>query len=292
VRLRHDSISEDRSEIISSSHSLENLTSGCPDLTPQVIQEIADAFREIFSNEWPEFAACFSCDARLPQRVKFSASEILRPAATYIPLSQLENVKALPPCPHCGRQMEFFIDSATTVQKLALKFSRNAFITLIRSDRTREISGFTFASLCSLKQAFEQEEWKHPYAYAAQQDPRYERSFTDFLEILAPELERISGQPVDSNTEVFLSNCVAIKPCLRSRGFLAQMLTSFYLMIPEELHNVPVLGQAEKGSKFYQLLQKAGLKKIEGFLPRGQAFMCGHHGSFSRQIVARIARRQ
>jgi len=84
------------------------------------------------------------------------------------------------------------------------------------------------------------------------------------------------GQSVSPSTDILLWNCVAIRPDLRSRGYLSRMLDSFCRLIPESLYDLPVLGQSEKGSKFYHILQASGWKEIEGFLPTGQVFMCGH----------------
>lgn len=266
--------------------AIESLKSGSPGLTPVFIREIASAFREIFSNDWPEFAACFSCEALLPQRVKFSASEILRSEKSYVSSAELEGVTTLPFCPHCDRPMQFFIDLEVTVKKFSTKFYRDACITVIRSGGERVISGFTFASRCSLREAFEQEEWRHPYAYAAQQDPCYARSFSDFLQIVAPELQEILMRPVGPETPVLLWNCVAIRPDLRSRGYLSRMLDSFCSTLPEAQHELPILGQCEKRSRFCQLLRASGWRAIEGFLPAEQVLMCGPPGSFVLKLGA------
>jgi hypothetical protein len=233
----------------------ESLTSA--ELNEQVTREIADAFREIFCNN-AEYMVCQGCDNLIGASQAFDL-----PPDTNVPLSLLDSNLANACCDKCNSPMELLYDPERTYEMFKEKFSHDAFVTLLRSPRTRQIVGFTFAYERPMREVFEHE-WKSRYMYTKETNPVAYNDYEEILQTAGPVLTKEVGYTIDDETPIFCWNCVAISPTLRGSGAIKTMMSDFALSLPSEVVATrAVLGETRRGSKFHGILTSANMRTIE-----------------------------
>lgn len=248
----------------------------------EVVSEVADFFREIFSNDWKNYAACVDCEVGQPGGMRVSAREVYANKDKSIPLEVIDFAKILPDCPCCKGKMIRFIDAEKTLAKFRNKFKENAVLTVLR-DESDKVSGMIFGNVCTLKEAFESEEWKHPHAYAAMQDPRLFRDFNKFYSELRHQIEisGYSGPTIETDFPIFLSNCAAIDPVARGKGYLPQLMREHINAIPKSYtDNLGIIGEVERNSKFHLILKKVGLIDAGDLLGQNHLILFGSLSDF------------
>lgn len=244
-----------------------------------VIREVTAFFRETFSNDWPTYAVCQDCDSTRPGGMRLSAPDVYDTGGRRVPIEVLDHLPIIPDCPCCGEQMEMFMDAQRTFEKLDAKLNRDGFLALLRDPNTNEILGLTFGHICTLKEAFDMEEWGHPYSYSAAPDPKHYQDFDPFCARIRERLAEVgySGPSVEGpDTDVFLSNCAITHPKIRGLGFLPFFLQGFVNSIPDEIKDrYATLGEVENGSKFHHVMLDAGQIGVGGVLAEGYSIVIG-----------------
>lgn len=217
---------------------------------------IANSFREIFCNT-SEYAVCQHCDKLVGAAQVYGLAE-----DTYLPVELLDMSRQLPDCSSCERPMELLYDPLATFKNLKRKFSRDAYVTLLRTHKG-DIGGFTFGYMRSFKEVYDLE-WRSKYIYTKQPHPNSLTDYDTVIDRVTPLLSEEIGAPVDGNTDIFCWNCVAIGPKLRGSGAARTMLREFILQLPPGLvEKKAVLGETKRGSKFYSILRSSGLYPME-----------------------------
>lgn len=233
----------------------ESLTSA--ELNEKVTREIADAFREIFCNN-AEYMVCQDCDNLVGASQAFNL-----PPDTNVPLSLLDSKLADVCCDKCNGPMEVLYDPEKTYEMFKEKFSHDAFVTLLRAPRTKQIVGFTFAYERPMREVFEHE-WKSRYMYTKNINPVAYNDYEDVLKTAGPVLSKEVGYTIDDESPIFCWNCVAISPTLRGSGAIKTMMSDFASSLPPEVVTTrAVLGETRRGSKFHGILTSANMRTIE-----------------------------
>lgn len=249
-----------------SSYTLESL--GPNEIEQRHIYQVADYFRYIFNNDWPEYLICRNCDSSFPDGKRFSASEVLQvdSPVDLLTMDIFPITHDLPNCPCCDNQMELFHDPQRTFELMEKRLSRQGYLSFIKNDLTGQMEGFCYGYLCSLREQFESE-WENDFQYMSQRYQANDRSFdrlVDALSLAFPE------EFFDESTPMFCWNSIAISKHLRDQGQLAPLVDSFIRKVPREMHDLYDIGEVLIDSKWHQILKKAGSVDVPGFLGSGE----------------------
>lgn len=272
--MSYNPLSEKREQVVDG-YKIRSLTS--IEITPEITKKVADFYRYTFNNNghygyFPKSQTFVS-----PQEI-FSTDE-----HGFVSLAQMDSLKGLPSLNGENNEMIIFHDPDTTTSRIEEKLKKNANLTIIEDEQTGEMIGFTFGYGCSLKEGFEKE-WKHTDYYCAQQDSSKERDFDKFMKVITPlmeqELEKAGKYPekITENTQIFISNCVAISPKAQGKKLLPKMMQQYQESIPERMRDRIVIGEAEDGGRFQKILEDAGNVSSErGYLSDHWVFIVGYH---------------
>ncbi len=257
-------------------------------LDESAIREISDFFRLTFSNDWLNYVTCPPCDSTKPEGMRFSAKDVYANSGQDIPIEVIDFSPMIPDCPCCKEPMVLVMDPDKTHEKLRQKFLDKAIVTLLRDQDTAEILGISFGNVRTLREAFHSEEWGHPYAYTATQDPQYERDFNQFYQSIKERIDTsksYQGPDITPDGQVFLYNCSITSPKIRRTGYLPIMLQNFMDSIPDDIKdNLAVIGEAEQGSRFQNIVKRAGLIEVPGSLSEHYTIMLGSLRTFADLI--------
>ena len=234
------------------------------ELTKENMKEIADFFRYIFTNAWPQYVVCPPCDSTLPKGMKLSARQVYETGREYIPLEVMDKDPKIPDCPHCGEQMKIFHDPETTHKKIIEKLDKDGYVSLLRDKNTGKIAGFAFGYGCTLREEFENE-WGNRYNYMAkkEQSPEYDRPFENFLQHLREMLPDANFEP---KSEVFAWNCVATAPEARGQKNMAELMQNLFKVLPPKKFDLYIVGEVLKGSKAHGIFKTVGGRDVLGVL--------------------------
>ncbi|MCC7197717.1 hypothetical protein IT413_06025 [Candidatus Peregrinibacteria bacterium] len=248
--------------------SIELYTSN--EISPDLVREVSDTFRYTFNNSFPEYVLCRDCQEQTSAIDLYGVTD-----GSYLPLAQLDNPNEMPACGGCHQPMEFFHDPVKTQTKLASRLGAGANLALLRNEEGNSIDGFSFGYKRTLKDVF-LSEWKFLYSYCAQEDPRYVRDYDLFLEKTMPLLSASCGRNIGPDDDVYCWNCVAIGKKMQGKKLLPKLLGCFSDDISHEMvETLPVIGETIDGSRFYQILSRAGLTRVDDVLGNGLVLMAG-----------------
>jgi hypothetical protein len=243
----------------------QSLTSA--ELTPEMVTEISKVFRFAFNNAFPEFMMCQECGMQKPATEIFGFQK-----DDYVPLEVMDSLKETPNCPCCQNPMELFHDPQKTRQKLADKFERDAYLSLIRDETDQSIKGFTFGYESTLPKIFENE-WKYRYVYSASPRESTRRDYNKYLEAaqstMSQALSGETGHPAEitEDSRVFCWNCALVSPDLQKTGVIAPLIQTFFQHLPpDKVQSMGVIGETLKNSKPDRLLRLLGFSAIEDVL--------------------------
>lgn len=240
------------------------------EISPDLMREVSDTFRYTFNNSFPEYVLCRDCQTQM------SAIDLYKvPDGSYVPLSQLDAPGVMPECGGCNKPMELFHDPVKTQMKLTSRLATGANLALLRNESSHDIDGFSFGYKRSLKEVFNSE-WKFLYSYCAEEDRRYMRDYDLFLEKTLPLLSNNCGREIRPDDDVYCWNCVAIGKNTQGKKLLPKLLGCFSNDISGEMvETLPVIGETMDGSRFYKILSRAGLTRIDDVLGNGLVLMAG-----------------
>lgn len=259
IRTKIENTSRQPETFSKSSFKPEVLTSA--ELTKERIKEISDYFRFIFNNDWPQFVACPPCDSKSSNGMRFSAMDIFK-TESHLSLEKMDCTETLPNCPHCGNEMRIFHDPDKTFLNLKHKLEKDGYVSLLRSDESHQIAGFTFGYGCTLQEEFHNE-WRNRYHYMAQENPEYDRDFDVFIRRLQEEFPDANFTP---ESEVFCWNCVATSPEARSTRYSVKLMQAFFDSLPPEKRDLYVIGETLSGSNSHRIFKTLGGKDVSGIL--------------------------
>ena len=250
-----------------------------PELTEAKIKEIADFFRLIFNNDWPEFVVCPPCDSKLPDGMKMSASEVYGTKGETVPLEIMDTNPIIPDCPCCGEKMKIFHDPEKTYKNLSKKLGKDGYASLLRSKDDR-IAGFAFGYGCTLEEEF-WHEWGNKYHYMAEEDPRYNRDFGNFLQRLNEEFPDAN---FTSDSEIFCWNCVAASQEARGAKNSILLIQALFDSLPDEKQDLYIIGETLKGSNAHKIFRKLSGRDVEGVLEGDGTIIAGNVGRVTEGI--------
>ncbi len=260
-------------EVKKYTHTVKTLTSGSPELTPGIVQEISEFFRYTFNNAFPEYLICTSCD------IQCSAPTVFGTGKEYVDLKTMDDMADCFYCPGCYEKMELFHDSGMVQQKIQKNLSENACVSLLKNDKNDLLAGMTFAYFDTFEQVF-QREWSNEKIYMQNQDIRFNRDMNWFLEKINKTLREQQKEEIHKNTEVCCWNCASIHP--KSQG-LNNMLQLFqglfdvmYQQQKEDLKNKFVVLETRMNSTGHKIMKIAGAIDVKNvFGDKEQVFMVG-----------------
>lgn len=267
------------------------ITTNIEHIPEEQIQKVIELFRFTFSNDWPQYAVCPPCDSSQPHGMRFKASEVYQTHNQPVPVFAQEQKPLIPDCPCCQQPMVLYMDPQKTSEKIRKKLEKDAILTTIENEQNGELLGFTFGRKWTLREAFEAEEWQHPYAYTENPNPKYARSFEDFQTAVTPAIRQtmteagIQTSTINGDTEIFLHNCTVTHPLIRGKKIMPQMMHEFQSAVPESMRNIPVIGETDKNSRFERILQSNGSLSVGGFLHPSLVLMVAHHGTSIRNFA-------
>ena len=241
---------------------LEVLTAA--DLNDAHFEEIADFFRLIFNNFWPEYVVCVPCDAKLEGGMRRSALEVFGESEAPVSLDVMDDVDALPRCPTCGAEMQVFHDRDTVLKSTRRKLEQHGQVALLRDEVSGAVAGFTFGYGCTLWELF-YNEWRNPYHYMADPPSEQDRSF----EVLARRLnETFPEDHFERDTRVFGWNCIATMPMARLNGLKnTGLLLGGLFQSPAVLAGGEyVIGEVQVGSTSHALFGMLGGIDVPGVI--------------------------
>lgn len=264
--LRETAVKQSLQEtLLIGNHRIDFLRS--EDMTPEMIDSVADYFRYIFITDFPEYALCQPCDVRMGAREALKLSD-----GVHLSLEEADSIACMPSCKSCGNEMELFHDPGKTRAKIHEKLDKNAYVTLIRPEGSNVIEGFNFSYEATLREAF-QKEWQYRFAYAKKQDPRFTRDEERFLKTAVESVkESMKGEDgilpeITPDSKAMCWNCTVIGPNARNAGLLPPMLAHFFGSLPQDkVKSMVAMGETIAGTKYNKILSAAGCRSNEGVL--------------------------
>jgi hypothetical protein len=202
--------------------------------------------------------------------MKRSAKEVFDTGDTPVSVEQMDAKSQMPDCPHCRAPMEVFHDPKKTFERLSERLTNEGYVSLLRSLETDQIEGFAYAYGATLKEQFDSE-WSNQYNYMAEQRPDHSRPFEHFLNCLN---QAIPDESFDENTAVISWNCVALSSKARGSKVVKKLIGNLFEAVPIEKHNRYDIGEVIEGSKWHQMLKRAGTIDVPGFL-EGEEIITG-----------------
>lgn len=243
---------------------------GPEELSTELLEEIADDFRYMFNNAWPDYAVCIDCDQNNSQGMRISALEAYPGSEQdengYIPLSVMDEFPRTPVCPCCNQPMQILNDRQKMRTNITTKLSSGGYVSLFRYTDNDRLAGFAFGYF-GLKKGFEYE-WHNPYLYMATDQPDYERNFDQFKTKLGDGLG--INLPDDS---FFVLNSVALDRRLRGgKGVFLSLFINLLNRIPNK-GDVKIISEVMREGGAMNLFRKGGGVAIEGCLGQGHTIL-------------------
>jgi hypothetical protein len=260
---------------------LERITS--EQITQNHIREITDFFIWIFAND---FAGQYLFYPSMGTPISAQEAFGVQPGE-YIDVERLKSfsLEDFPRHPQTGEQAVFWIDPEVTARKLAAKLKKDGHAVLVRSRDTGQVEGFIFGHKCTLREAFETEEWQNPHGYSRSEYTGDHRKFDNFLQkiqgAIAMNRERFAQLltgPLDltEESEVYIWNCFAMSPGLRAQGLSLEMIREFFALIPMEMREkLFEIGEPLYRSFSHHMMRAAGARDISGVLQPGENLQKG-----------------
>ena len=134
-----------------------------PEITEEKITEVADFFRLIFNNDWPEWVVCPPCDSTLPNGMRLSAMEVYKTDGQAVPLETMDTQPKIPDCPCCNEKMKIFHDSEKTIQRMSERLKGDGYVSLLKDIKTGKAEGLVYGYGSTLQHQFESE-FQNPYS--------------------------------------------------------------------------------------------------------------------------------
>lgn len=242
--------------------TVENVTSR--EITPEIVGEIADFFRYMFCNAFGQYIFYPSEGVAISPKEAFGTSD-----KTYIPLDQLDafDLDAFPRHPATGERAEFWHHPDVTRDIFLRKLGSHAHISIVRGS-DGNIEGVCFGHKCTLRDAFETEEWENPQLYSGIPSQNM-RSFDVFKEKISTAIRDNEelGLSADISDEdmVYVWNTVACSP--RARGYSRKLMSGLRdLVEQEEKNDLLEIYEAQHGSIADRMFRRAGGIYVPGFL--------------------------
>ncbi|MCA9374653.1 hypothetical protein KC725_05840 [Candidatus Peregrinibacteria bacterium] len=245
-------------------------------ITPQIVEQLADAFRYTFNNVFPEFVLCQSCETQA------SAGDVFGSEGREVTLKEMDQLQHLPCCGRCGEEMELFHDPEKTKYKLQEKLKGNACVTILSDPTTGEIIGFSIGYEETLQTIFKNE-WSYRYTYTKDQREDRKRDFSTFVKAVQEEYKNIEipdgvlkEDKVGPNTKAYCLACVVLTPNFRGSGSLLKLLKEFFRSIPEDTRRERVvMSELIQGSKSYNIMRQKCPHEIKDFLGEELVILMG-----------------
>jgi len=188
------------------------------DLSPELIREFADFYREIFSNE-PYNQFLFHIDDPLSP---ISPQEAFgKPNQKYFSLEELDSLE--PP-----EGVMRWMDPEKVQDITEKKLLDDSFITRLASNETGKTVGLVFGRKASLRDIFETEEMKNPLLFADYDDDSLLADEDQFFDKMKYHFN------VCPENIIFYISCLAIHPEARGFDSLYTLMNNFFRTLSKE----------------------------------------------------------
>lgn len=233
------------------------------DITPELVRELGEKFREIFSNGYGYGQWIFYPSDEQP----LSPQQVFK-TDHYFPLSELDTVDlGKLKHPETGESPVLCHDPKTLYEKLLKKLAGQGQLAILKNSLGK-ILAFSFGYRAAVQEAFQNEEWENPVNYSGVQPLSGLRSFEFFLEALNQK----TPEPLQADSPVYVWNCMAVDPELEGRGELLKITKKLFSLVPEEWkQNLMQLGEVPPGTKPHHMFKKAGMVEVPALGKKGAA---------------------
>lgn len=244
---------------------LETYTSA--EMTPELLQAIADYYRYTFNNENGHYLVYPSTGEFVSPQVLFGLEDVS--------LKVMDQFTHYPYHPVTHEQAQVFHDPHKTYQKIQEMLESNASIVLLREQVSEKIVGITFEYEASLETIWKKE-WSNKYPYMKTQDPAYDRSFEEFIGALRKVfIQEGHTETIDENTLFLCWNCTAITKKHRNTDNFLKMIQRLHTLALEQNPRHPrfALFESMLDGTAYTLLRSGGAFDIPDVLERPTMLM-------------------
>lgn len=244
---------------------LETYTSG--EITPELLQEIADYYRYIFNNENGHYLVYPSTGEFVSPQALFGSEDVS--------LELLDQFTDYPYHPSTHEQAQVFHDPHKTYQKIKEMLGSNASIILLREQNSEKVVGMTFEYEASLETIWKSE-WKNKYSYMKTQEPAYDRSFEEFMSALKKAFAQEDyTATIDEQASFLCWNCTAITKKHRNTDNFLKMIQRLHTLALEQNPGHPrfTLFESMLNGTAYTLLSAGGAFDIPGVLEKPTMLM-------------------
>ena len=238
-------------------------------ITPEIISELSASFRELFSNEYGQYAFYPSEMKPLPPRHFFKEDG-------FVDLEHLDTLDLSQfPHPETGEHPVLW-HAPDTVEDRLSHLSHNGQLSISRSFKTGKIDAFAFGYSASICEAFKTEEWHNPTNYSGLTNPKYLRDFDVFIESINEALrdnESSFGKQASLRAEspVYIWNCFGVMPEARRQGLMKKVSRGLAKMIQASGFDGDIgLLESQPDSLAYRLFKEAGAIEVCGALDSGK----------------------
>ena len=241
------------------------------EITPELIAELSDVFRELFCTEYGQYVFYPSEGKAISPQQLFGTDE-------FVNLEQLDGLNfADYPHPETGESPVFWHHPDIVPQRLS-HLSQNGQLAIIRNPDSGGMDAFTFGYHATVTEAFENEEWHNPFQYSGFEDPKRVRDISKFLASLNEAIRNnreVFGEmdPLSEEGMVYVWNQIGVIPSARRTGKMRQLTSTFFEQLKHR-GELPVVGLSEVpvNSLIHGIVREAGAVDIRGALtsPEGK----------------------
>jgi predicted GNAT family N-acyltransferase len=267
--LLHEIFNDDQPIETAEGKKIEIETITSIELNDEKLKEIANFFRFIFNNLYDgQYLTYPSIGTPISVQQVFGVDK-----DTCVPLEQLDvyDTSQFPVHSETDEKAIFWHNPEVTFQRFKEKSKKDAHFAIFRDCETEKIAGLIFGHICTLKEAFETEEWENPLYYSSIKNPEQFRDFQVFLNNINKKLKSHDLQQLYPDSLVYSWNLIATRQDVRGLKYFLKLMKHFLNLIPKEIKkNLIVIGEAKHKSTAYTYFKMCGLIDVPGILTDGE----------------------
>jgi|GEM_PF-3486171 len=227
------------------------------EITPELVTEIADRFRELFNNDFGQYLFYPSEGKPISPRQIFGVEG-------HVPLEQLDALDlGKHRHPDTGEQPRLWHAPKIVASRLA-HLREDGQLALSRDSESSKIDAFAFGYSASIGKAFEREEWRNPTNYSGYANSKRVRNLESFLKCLnrtINEHAEVFGNhdQLSAVSKVYISNMFGVLPPARGKGKMREITQKLYGMLHERNIRADIgLLETQIDSIAHRIFLKAG----------------------------------